>query len=264
MPSAFYIPVPASPDRFTSTPATVGPWDARLSHGSPPATLLLHAIEKAFPRPDARVGRITLDFHGPVPVTELSVQAEVVRPGSRIELSRARLSANGKVAMEASAWRIATKPSRVPAVRDERRPPPLPGPQPQTAFEGLPSPFGYGAALEWRFVEGSFLQPGPAAVYTRPLIPLLEGEPLTPLERLLLMVDSANGISAALPLGQFLFVPVELTVSIRRPPRTEWLGMRAETTIETDGIGQTRAELYDEEEFLGVATQTLFVAPTAT
>jgi hypothetical protein len=98
-------------------------------------------------------------------------------------------------------------------------------------------------------------------VYARPLLPLVEGEPISSLGRLMLMVDSANGISAALPPTQFLFVPVELTVAVRRYPRTEWVGMRAETTIEDDGIGQTRAELFDEAGYLGVALQTLFVAP---
>jgi hypothetical protein len=258
MPAAFYEPLSA--DRFASTSATVGPWDARLSHGSPPATLLLHAIERAHPRPDARVGRIAFDFFGPVPAAELTVATEMVRPGARIELARGRLSAGSKVAMEASAWRIAAHPGRVDAVLDARRPPPLPGPQPQKPFVELPF-FGYGQAIEWRFVEGSFRELGPATVYSRPLLPLLEGEPLSALERLMLMVDSANGISAALDPLRFMFVPVELTVSVRRPPRTEWVGMRAETLIEDDGIGQTRAELFDEEGYVGAATQTLFVAP---
>ncbi len=259
MAAAFYEQ--RSPDRFASTSATVGPWDSRLSHGSPPATLLLHAIERAHPRGDARVGRIAFDFFGAVPVTELTVATEVVRPGARVELSRARLSAGGKVAMEASAWRIAAQPGRVPAVSDGRRPPGLPGPQDRKFFPDLPSSFGYGEALEWRFVEGSFHELGPAAVYARPILPLIEGEPVSALERLMLMVDSANGISAALPPAQFMFVPVELTVSVRRHPRTEWVGMRAETMIDDDGIGQTRAELFDEEGYLGVSTQTLFVAP---
>lgn len=76
----------------------------------------------------------------------------------------------------------------------------------------------------------------------------------------MLMVDSANGISAALDPLAFMFVPVELTVHVRRAPATEWVGMRAETLIEPDGIGQTRAELFDESGYLGMATQTLFVA----
>jgi hypothetical protein len=244
--------------RYLATAATVGPWDPKLAHGSPPAALLLHAIESARPRPDARVGRIAFDFFGPVPVGELDVATEVVRPGARVELVRARLSAGDRTAMEASAWRLATSPGRVPAVPDRRTPPRVPATAGGTGFEDI-SFFGYGKALEWRFVEGSFTEPGPATVYTRPLLPLLEGEPVSALGRLLLMVDSANGISAALPIGEFLFVPVELTVSVQRDPRTEWIGMRAETTIEADGVGQTRAELFDEEGYLGVAVQTLFV-----
>ncbi len=257
MPVAFYLQV--APDRYESTSATVGPWDPKLSHGSPPATLLLRAIEETFPRADARVGRITLEFFGPVPVSELTVTTEKVRPGSRVELSRARLSAGGKVAMEASVWRIATGTGRVPAVVDARKPPALPPHQPQTVFDSLPH-FGYGRALEWRFVDGSFAELGPATIYARPILPLILGEAPSPLARLMLMVDSANGISAALPLLEYMFVPVELTVSVRRYPRTEWVGMRAETTIEADGVGQTRAELFDEEGYLGVAVQTLFVA----
>jgi hypothetical protein len=161
--------------------------------------------------------------------------------------------------MEASAWRIAVESDRVPAFLDARPAPPLP--PSSTDFLGKQSSFGYGHALEWRFVEGAFFEPGPAAVYTRPRMPLIEGESPSPLQRLLLMVDSANGISAVVPWGTFTFVPVELTVSVRRHPRTEWVGMRAETIIEPDGIGQTRAELFDEAGYLGTATQTLFVAP---
>jgi hypothetical protein len=258
MPASFYR-LTGPGETFASTAATVGPWDPRLQHGSPPATLLLRAIEKAYPRDDARVARIAFDFFGPVPVADVSLVTEQVRPGARIELSRARLSAAGRTAMEASVWRIAVQPERLPAILDARPVPRLP-PSGGDVFEQLPS-FGYGNALDWRFVEGSFFDMGPAAVYTRPRLPLVEGESLSPLQRLVLMVDSANGISAVLPWAKFTFVPVELTVTVRRHPRTEWVGMRAETTIEPDGIGQTRAELFDEEGYLGTASQTLFVSP---
>ena len=258
MPDAFYQAVAG--DRYLSTPATMGPWDPGLSHGSPPAALLLRAIETAFPRDDARVARIAYDFFGPVPVAELTVSAERVRPGTRIDLSRARLAIPGRTVMEATAWRIATAPDRVPEVRDEREAPRLPGPQAQRLFDEAPS-FGYGEAIEWRFVDGAFHLTGPATVYARPRIPLVAGEPVSPLGRLILLVDSANGISAALPVSNYTFVPIELTVSVVRHPRTEWVGMRAKTTIAGDGIGQTHAELFDEAGFIGTAIQTLFVAP---
>jgi hypothetical protein len=170
--------------------------------------------------------------------------------------------------MEATAWRIATRiathiatqPARAPEVPDPRSPPPLPAVRTRKLFVDVPS-FGYGEALEWRFVEGGFDTMGPATVYARPLIPLLAGEPVSALGRLLLLVDSANGVSAELSPAQFTFVPVELTVSVMRHPRTEWVGMSARTFIDGDGIGHTRAELFDEAGYLGTALQTLFVAP---
>jgi hypothetical protein len=257
MAHAFYDAL--SSGRYASTPSVVGPWDAKLSHGSPPAALLLHAMETANPRADARVAHLTYDFFGPVPVAELAITTEMPRPGARIDLSRARMTAGGRTAMEASAWRIAVAPGRATAVADPREAPPLPGPQTQRLFADVPS-FGYGEGLEWRFVEGAFDALGPATVYARPRIPLVAGETPTPLERLLLMVDSANGISAELPPSRFTFVPVAMAITLRRHPRTEWTGMRATTTIDAEGVGQTHADLFDEVGFLGTALQTLFVA----
>lgn len=260
-PDAFYLPL--GDQRFRATAATIGPWDPRLQHGSPPAALLAHVVEKTLPRPaasPARIAHLAYDFFGPVPAGDLTVVAEVVRPGARIERSRARLEVDGRLCMAASVWRIAAAPDRAPPVLPSLTPPPLPPPRAQALFVDVPS-FGYGEALEWRFAEGAFDRPGPAAVWTRPRIPLLPGEEPSPLGRLLLMVDSANGISAELPPSKYTFVPVELTVAVERHPRTEWVGMRARTTIEPDGIGLTRADLFDEEGLLGVAVQTLFVAP---
>jgi hypothetical protein len=257
--STFYVP--GGESRFRATDATVGPWSSDLQHGSPPAALLGRAIERSLPRADARVGRIAFDFLGPVAVGDVSLEVAVERAGTRIELARAHLSIDGRVAMQARAWRLATYEGRVPAVPPAPMAiPPLPPAQHIPAFQGL-ARFGYAEALEWRFVEGAFDTLGPAMAWTRPRIPLVEGETPSPLERLLLMVDSANGISAELDPRRYTFVPVELTVALHRYPRTEWIGMRARTAIDGDGIGLVRADLFDEEGPIGTALQTLFVAP---
>jgi hypothetical protein len=256
--TSFYVPL--AKDRFRATDATVGPWDSKLQHGSPPAALLARTIERSLPRGDARIAEMTFAFLGPVPVGELAVDVEVLRPGARVERSRARLSVAGRAVLEATAWRIAVAADRVPRVAAPDPLPPLPGPQEQKLFPDVP-PFGYGEALEWRFAEGAFDQLGPATVWSRARIPLLEGEELSPICRLLIMVDSANGLSAELPLSKYMCVPVELYVSLQRHPRGEWVAMRARTSLEPDGVGLTRAELFDEEGFIGVASQTLFAAP---
>jgi hypothetical protein len=68
---------------------------------------------------------------------------------------------------------------------------------PASSFPGV-GPFPYADALEWRFVTGSFEELGPATVWTRCRIPVLRGVALTGLQRVLVMVDAANGISASL------------------------------------------------------------------
>src|SRR4029077_4216965 len=134
-----------------------------------------------------------------------------------IERSRARMLAAGRTVMEASVWRIATGADRAPPVPPTEIPPPLPPPQVRQLFVDVPT-FGYGEALEWRFAEGSFTSMGPAAVWTRTLLPLVEGAESAPLSRLRLMLYPANGIGAERPPSRFTFVPVELTVAVERHP----------------------------------------------
>jgi len=89
----------------------------------------------------------------------------------------------------------------------------------------------------------------------------VRGSSLTGLQRVLIMVDSANGVSAVLPMTAWTFVPVDLLMTLERAPDTEWVGMSAKTTIGTDGIGATETILFDVDGAFGRALQTLYVAP---
>jgi hypothetical protein len=256
--TCFYEPL--GEGRYRATGATIGPWSPRLQHAGPPAALLAHALERVAPRPGARIARLSVEILGPVEVGEMRVEAAVERPGRRVQLLSARAAVGGREAMRATAWQILAEPGRSPACGPREPPPPLPPPQPQRYFPGLPS-FPYGEALEWRFTEGSFEQPGPATVWTRCRIPLVAGEPLTGLTRLVTMVDSANGVSWEVPLGRFTFVPVDMNVVLHREPEGEWVGMSAATTVETDGVGLVRTRLFDAGGTVGASLHTLFVAP---
>jgi hypothetical protein len=246
-------------DRYAATASTVGPWDPALQHGGPVAALLGSRIERAAARVDARVAQFALEFFGPVPVATLDVTTELVRPGRKISFWSAGAASAGRVAVRASAWMLAVSEGRNPDVGMDREPaPPMPGTAVQTYFSSAPR-FGYGDALEWRFAEGAFDSIGPATVWARLRVAIVDGEPVSPLSRVLAMVDSANGISAELGLGTHLFVPVNLTVSLARLPATEWTSMRAVTSMASDGVGVTRARLFDERGWIGEALQTLFV-----
>jgi hypothetical protein len=246
-------------ERYTATEATVGPWDPALQHGGPVAALLGSRMERAAGRADARVSQFSLDFLGPVRVGTLEVTTEIVRPGRKISLWSARAASSGREAVRANAWVLAVSDDRNPSARLEDEPAPsMPTRAVDTYFTAAPR-FGYGDALEWRFAEGGFDSIGPATVWARLRGEVVLGEPVTPLSRVLAMVDSANGISAELDFGSYLFVPVNLSVSLARLPATEWTCMRAATTLSSDGVGFTRARLYDERGAIGEALQTLYV-----
>ena len=83
MPDAFYLP---DGDRFASTGLTRGPWDDESQRAGPPAALLARALQRCGEPGDRRIARVTVDILGPVPIAPLTVSAEVVRPGRRVEL----------------------------------------------------------------------------------------------------------------------------------------------------------------------------------
>jgi len=245
---------------FESGRSTIGPWSPDLQHGGPPAALLGLSLESLSVARGARIARISFEFLSPVPVAPLAVTTELVRPGARIQLSSALLRTGTRVVLRATAGHVLAEHGRSPRIARDFVVPPIPAEASTTFFSGVPQ-FPYAEALEWRVAEGSLVELGPATVWTRCRIPLVSGVPLTGLQRLLVMVDAANGISAELPLAAWTFVPIDLTVVLERHPDGEWVGMAAETTIGTDGIGFTDTTLFDERGLAGRALQTLFVAP---
>ena len=255
MDDAFYLPL--GDDRWRSTAHTSGPWDARFQHGGPPSALLGRAIERCSPREDMLVARLTVDILGPIPVGELELRSRMLRPGRRVELVEAALSAGGREVARAQAWRVLRSTqeiaSRQPAV------PSLPTESTPVAAHGWVG--GYLSAVEWRFTAGGFGQPGPATAWTRLRHPLVPGEPLSPLQRVLGVADSGNGISGELDLTSWHFINPELTVHLHREVVGEWVCLDAQTAISPGGAGLATSALSDLEGPVGVGAQSLLVAP---
>jgi Thioesterase-like superfamily len=261
LPAALYEPTGGG--AYAATALTRGPWDPRHQHAGPPSALLAHALEAAAGIEDGQVARIAVDILRPVPVEgELRPLARVVRGGRRVEQLEAVLEADGTAVMRARAWRMRTEPLELPAELA------VPAPAPDGP-DGLPDaerpPFwtddvAYFDALDWRFVHGRFDRSGPAAAWTRLRVPLVAGEPATPLEHLLVMADAASGISSTLDWQRFSFANVDFSVALQRPPATTWLAMDAVTRLGDRGAGVCTGLLSDGRGRVGVSTQALFVA----
>jgi hypothetical protein len=257
-PLGFYIP--SGNGEFDSTSATISPWDGTQQHGGPPSALLARAIEQCEPRPDMAISRITLDFLGGIPQGRMKVSAEVIRPGRRIELVQSELHVGGRLVAVARAWRAQIGVGSAPSVPAEPATiPSRPPRQPQRYFDGVDPDWGYGRAVEWRFLTSSFHEVGPALVWARPLLPLVVGEESSGLQRALIVADSANGLSAELDIADWLFIPPGLTLTVFREPEGEWLLLDAHSRIDSRGAGIAHATLFDAQGEFGVSTQPLLV-----
>jgi hypothetical protein len=86
--------------------------------------------------------------------------------------------------------------------------------------------------ISWR---GQQVAEGESAeVWLSPLVPLVDSEPTTELQRLAMTVDSADTV-----------------VHLHRLPTGDDFGLRARGSIGPDGIGVTTADIFDRQGFIG-------------
>jgi hypothetical protein len=95
-PEAYYLP--RGNGRYEPTRATESPWDRTAQHGGPPAALLAHVIDQTVEGP-LRIGRISVDILGPIPLREAVVEVSTMKPGRRVQLTEARMIVDGQVAV---------------------------------------------------------------------------------------------------------------------------------------------------------------------
>ena len=254
---AFFLP---DGPCFAATELTRGPWDPDSQHAGPPCALLGGELDRAGGIEGARIARVTFEIVRPVPIASLSVTARVVRPGRSVELVEGVLAHGDTEIVRARAWRIRTEALDLGASGPPETP--LPGPAAAEPRDFFPTGFdtGYHTAMEVRFLDGGYLEPGPARAWMRQRVPLVEGREPTPLERLLVAADSGNGVSAPLDYRRFIFINADLSVALRRPPEGEWICLDAVTHAEPDGVGLTDTLLHDSRGPIGRATQSLLVA----
>jgi hypothetical protein len=221
--------------------------------------LLTKLIEELAADSGLRIGRLTLDILGAIPVAHVRVRAWVQRPGARIsmmaaEMLAARPDGKQRAVARVTAWLLATSDTADAAT--DRCPPLAEG-------DSVPVPHswarasGYLETVSWRrqcTTEGESNE-----VWLSPLVPLVDSEPTTALQRLAMVVDSANGAGAALDPEKFVFMNTDTAVHLHRLPTGDDFGLRARGSIGPDGVGVTSADVFDRQGFIGTVAQTLLV-----
>ncbi|MFZ1155921.1 MAG: thioesterase family protein [Solirubrobacteraceae bacterium] len=258
-----------------------GPWDPQALHGGAPAALMTAAFERMQPGAELPFARLSFEFLRPVPMAPLKLTTSISRPGRRVQALEGELSAGGVTVCRASALRIVPVPEELPelavaqvqAARPGRIAAPQDGQHVHFALDDMEHKSFASTAMEMRFLRGQPLTgellemdtpanhspSGAATVWMRLRHALLPDEPLTPLARVAATSDFGNGVATVLPFDQYLFINADLTISLNRRPRGEWIALDARTLLSPDGIGWAESVLHDEQGPFGRATQALVV-----
>ncbi len=266
-----------------SAAACGGPWSAELQHGGPPSALLVRVAEQlaaaAVGHRNLVAARTAAEFLAPVPVAPLEVWARVERLARSAVLIRAQLAASGKPCLQARVWLMTESPDGRPpaagpadligsaaATRQAADPGPAelaatellrtedPTELPDFGMDGFP----YAEHLDWRAVSGKARDPGPATVWVRARVPLLAGEQPSTLQRLLVVADSASGVSSLLDWDDWSFANIDLDVHLVRQSQDDWVLMQAASELGA-GLGLARSSLSDRAGLVGAGLQTLLV-----
>jgi len=225
-------------DVFEATKWTRGPWSPKHQHAGPPSALCAGQLE-AMCSDAFRVVRVAVEILRPVPIGTLRLERSVRRDGTVVKvLTGGLFDEEGKLVLGADE-----------APPDTGRP---------ERFPFFDAGSNYAGAMEGRFTRGTFGD-GDVMAWLRTRIALIEAEPPSPLERVMIAADSGNGVSQRLPTRDFTFVNPDLTVTLHRPLEGEWVGLRARTDFDDRGVGMADTRLYDEHGPIGRGVQTLVV-----
>ncbi len=247
-------------DTFGATDLALGPWFPGALHGGAPAALLVHAINGHEVADGLRLARITYEFVRPVPLGELAVAVEVVRPGRRVTLLDASLSdSDGTEVTRARALLVRPSEVGVPAGGA----PPFPGPEQgeRNDWEGRQRRWvrhrRHGDPLRQGAVPGArrrdrLVSPAPPA--GRRPAGSSAGEP-----------GGGGGLRQRhrrrARLGRVHVHQPRPHALHRAPPVDEWVALEAQTRVEAGSVAVAESILWDRRGRIGHAIQSLVVGP---
>jgi len=250
-------------EKFKATDLVRSTWTAAIQHAAPVSALLVRALERCAQRDDTRLSRVVIDLLGGVPAEgDLWVRSQVDRGGKQIELVSAEMLAPGpdgrpRPVARASGWRLQQLDTQTVAHAAASAPRPWTEARNRN-LKPLDWDRNYVHSLDWRWLTEP-LSEGPGESWIKPTVGLVNGETMTPLERLFAVADCANGIGSKLDITKWTFLNTDLAVHVFRIPDGEWIGIRAETSYGPDGIGTTIGTLFDEQGAIGAIQQAVLV-----
>ena len=256
---------------FAPTLLSVGPWSPHLAHGGPPSGLAaqkLHEAGVTLFGSASHLSRLTVALARPVRIPSVvRVAVESVSVGKNSAHLTATISnaEDLKALFICTGLVVKTAPMTVPYVSEKYLAPKRAADSEPIRFWDKFAPEAYDDLVEMRLAEGELgnSRHGPTAVWMRMVHRLIEGENperLCGMAQVAVLADSANGIAMTLSQRDYTFANSDLSISLFRAPRTEWVCLRAKTHVTEHGTGMVDAQLFDEDGMIGRATQNQVIS----
>jgi acyl-coenzyme A thioesterase PaaI-like protein len=235
-------------DHFHPNGICTSPWQPTALSGAALAGLAAHTLDRV-PAPTAMVtARLTIDILGTAPVGPVTTTTRVVREGPRLQLIDVELQARGRSWLRATALRVRTAESPEQSVPPTRTFP--------TALETKPLRWG-----EYIPIDRDTCAPRTGASWVRVTSMVVDGEPLSPLERIAITSDTGSGTAPLVSRKDWTYANIDIATHMTREPRGEWLLVDARSESAGNGIGLIHSMLGDRDGMIGMAHQTLFLQP---
>ena len=260
-------------------PIAASSWGPDVLHGGPVAALVARAAEEALPSSALReqaffASRLTIDLFRAVPRSPLTTDVELIRQGRRVIVARVSVLADG---LEVTRGQVLfLRRTEGPSTK------PIPAP---TDPNGLETEYGLdrGAPLEWltsannpsstKFTGGYHhlvksrwpTIPGRelgSSVWVDVQYPIVENEVPTPFQRLASVSDFGNALANYAAdwseLDQRMdtsYINTDINVHLLRPPEGRWLGLVADRSTLTEGVGLVEVSHFDRLGHYGHSSQ---------
>lgn len=245
--------------RFRPTRHVGGGWNPDEQHIAPAFGLLAHAVETdrdARRNDGLRLGRVSCDILGVIPMEAVDIEIDILRAGRTIELVEAHMRHDGRTAVILRAWLMAGGDTAAIAGSGLSTIAPVTQMAPWDI--GTRWPGGFVRSVEIRRDEQAA---GNARFWVRSPHPLVGGETTSATARMLGLLDVANGVTPRAEPEAVAYPNLDLTAHLFEVPRGEWIGFDTRVSFGSDGIGLTHSVLHDSEGPIGTSSQCLTVRP---
>lgn len=255
-------------DFYLPTELSGGPWNPEHLHGGPPTGLLAHGFEAAVGMPDMRLARLTIDLLRPVPRAPLRLSISTVRAGRRLQLLAGSLLAGDVEVSRATALFLAQQEVEVPEfARFACETLPSRDGLPITTLSEATSYMGkknllqglHTTALACR-IDGMRGR-GEGRAWMRLPVPVVAGEPVSTTVQAATLCDFGNGVGQLRINDDIGCINTDISLSLHRVPRGEWLGLDAVGKMQPNGGGLVETTLYDDDGPVGCVVQATLAMP---